>query len=98
MAYDATANTWTTKASLPRPLWGMNQAAVLQGKIYVSGGCHLSTAPKWTEQWTVCVRPGDGHLEREGRDAGYTATRTASALLGDVRPDRRHRGPAIHSE
>jgi len=41
MAYDATANTWTTKASLPWPLWGMNQAAVLKGKIYVSGGCHF---------------------------------------------------------
>jgi N-acetylneuraminic acid mutarotase len=40
MAYDATANTWTTKASLPRPLWGMNQAAVLKGRIYVSGGCY----------------------------------------------------------
>jgi hypothetical protein len=38
MAYDATTNTWTAKASLPLPLWGMNQAAVLKGKIYVSGG------------------------------------------------------------
>ncbi len=38
MAYDATTNTWTAKAPLPVPLWGMNQAAVLKGKIYVSGG------------------------------------------------------------
>jgi hypothetical protein len=39
MAYDVAANVWTLKASLPVPLWGMNQAAVLGGKIYVSGGC-----------------------------------------------------------
>jgi N-acetylneuraminic acid mutarotase len=39
MAYNVAANSWTVKASLPVPLWGMNQAAVLKGKIYVSGGC-----------------------------------------------------------
>lgn len=39
MAYNVATNSWTVKASLPVPLWGMNQAAVLKGKIYVSGGC-----------------------------------------------------------
>ena len=39
MAYDVATNSWSLKASLPVPLWGMNQAAVLRGKIYVSGGC-----------------------------------------------------------
>ncbi|HEX6432990.1 MAG TPA: kelch repeat-containing protein [Gemmatimonadales bacterium] len=39
MAYNVVTNAWTVKASLPVPLWGMNQAAVLAGKIYVSGGC-----------------------------------------------------------
>jgi N-acetylneuraminic acid mutarotase len=39
MAYDVASNTWSLKASLPAPLYGMNQAAVLGGKIYVSGGC-----------------------------------------------------------
>ena len=39
MAYNVATNSWTVKASLPVPLWGMNQAAVLNGKIYVSGGC-----------------------------------------------------------
>jgi hypothetical protein len=49
MAYDATTNTWTAKASLPIPLWGMNQAAVLQGKIYVSGGSRFP--PDRLAQW-----------------------------------------------
>jgi N-acetylneuraminic acid mutarotase len=39
MAYNVATNTWTTKASLPRVLWGMDQAAVLNGKIYITGGC-----------------------------------------------------------
>lgn len=39
MAYDVATNTWSVKAPLPVPLYGMNQAAVLGGKIYVSGGC-----------------------------------------------------------
>lgn len=39
MAYNVVTNTWTTKASLPRPLWGTNGAAVINGKIYLSGGC-----------------------------------------------------------
>jgi len=41
MAYDVATNTWSVKASLPVPLYGMNQAAVLGGKIYVSGGCRF---------------------------------------------------------
>lgn len=39
MAYNVATNSWTVKSSLPVPLWGMNQAVVLKGKIYVSGGC-----------------------------------------------------------
>jgi N-acetylneuraminic acid mutarotase len=39
MAYNVATNTWATRALLPAPLWGMNQAAVLNGKIYVTGGC-----------------------------------------------------------
>ena len=70
MAYDVTANTWTTKASLPRPLWGMNQAAVLKGRIYVSGGCYYKGCSQFgPSEQTVCVRPGDGHLDAEGRHA-----------------------------
>jgi N-acetylneuraminic acid mutarotase len=39
MAYNVSTNTWTTKASLPRPHYGTNGAGVLNGKIYISGGC-----------------------------------------------------------
>jgi N-acetylneuraminic acid mutarotase len=39
MAYNTATDTWITKASLPTPLWGTNGAAVLNGKIYISGGC-----------------------------------------------------------
>jgi len=41
MAYDVARNTWTLRAPLPQGLWGMDQAAVLNGKIYVSGGCQF---------------------------------------------------------
>jgi len=43
MAYDVATNIWSSKAPLPVPLYGMNQAAVLGGKIYVSGGCSFVT-------------------------------------------------------
>ena len=39
MAYNVVTNTWTEKASLPMPLWGTSGATVLNGKIYVAGGC-----------------------------------------------------------
>ena len=41
MAYNVATNIWTLKASLPIPLRSPNQAAVLNGKIYVSGGCQF---------------------------------------------------------
>jgi N-acetylneuraminic acid mutarotase len=37
-AYNAGTNTWSYKASLPVPLYFANGAAVIRGKIYVSGG------------------------------------------------------------
>ena len=43
MAYNVVTNTWTLKASLPIPLKSPNQAAVLNGKIYVSGGCQYNS-------------------------------------------------------
>ncbi len=43
MAYNVSTNTWTTKASLPWPLYGTNGAGVLDGKIYISGGCFQSS-------------------------------------------------------
>ncbi|MFL5493110.1 MAG: Kelch repeat-containing protein [Gemmatimonadales bacterium] len=38
-AYNANTNTWTTRAPLPSPLTETNGAGVINGKIYVSGGC-----------------------------------------------------------
>jgi N-acetylneuraminic acid mutarotase len=40
-AFDLTTNTWTTKAPLPARLESTNGAAVIGGKIYVSGGRDL---------------------------------------------------------
>jgi N-acetylneuraminic acid mutarotase len=37
-AYNVATNTWSFKASLPKPLYWMNGAGVINGKIYVSGG------------------------------------------------------------
>ena len=45
MAYNVATNMWTLKRSLPQPIRSPNQAAVLNGKIYVSGGClHVACA------------------------------------------------------
>ena len=41
MAYDVATNTWSVKACAAVQLYRMNQAAVLGGKIYVSGGCRF---------------------------------------------------------
>jgi len=38
MAYNTATNTWSLKAPLPRALHSTNGAAVINGKIYVSGG------------------------------------------------------------
>lgn len=38
MAYSTATNTWTVRAPLPRALHSTNGAAVIDGRIYVSGG------------------------------------------------------------
>lgn len=40
-AYDFATDSWSTKAPLPTPLESTNGAAVIDGKIYVSGGRDL---------------------------------------------------------
>jgi N-acetylneuraminic acid mutarotase len=37
-AYNAATNTWTFKASLPKPLYESNGTGVIGGKVYISGG------------------------------------------------------------
>ena len=39
MAYNVATNTWTLRAPLPGPSYGMNNnAGVINGKIYIAGG------------------------------------------------------------
>jgi N-acetylneuraminic acid mutarotase len=38
-AYNVATNTWTFRRTLPTPLAGSNGAGVINGKIYISGGC-----------------------------------------------------------
>jgi N-acetylneuraminic acid mutarotase len=38
-AYNAATNTWTLRQPLPEPLASTNGAGVINGKIYISGGC-----------------------------------------------------------
>ncbi|HEX5575422.1 MAG TPA: hypothetical protein VFX42_06070, partial [Gemmatimonadales bacterium] len=65
MAYNVSTNTWSLKASMPVPLHSTNGAGVIDGKIYVSGGCRNSACvvtelPTWalfvydpaTNTWT----------------------------------------------
>lgn len=37
-AYNVATNSWTTKASLPMPLYSTNGVGVIGGKLYISGG------------------------------------------------------------
>ena len=41
MAYNVSTNSWTVKAPLPVPLDAANGAGVINGKIYISGGCRF---------------------------------------------------------
>jgi N-acetylneuraminic acid mutarotase len=45
-AYNVATNTWTWKRDLPVPLYQMNGAGVLNGKIYITGGKTKSIDPR----------------------------------------------------
>lgn len=61
-AYNVATNTWTWKRDMPVPLYGMNGAAVFNGKIYISGGrtkydyrtplAKLYVYDPWRDTWT----------------------------------------------
>lgn len=53
-AYDATANRWSTKAPFPAPIQLTNGAGVIDGKIYMTGGC---TGFKNYSGWTWMYDP-----------------------------------------
>ena len=53
-AYDASTNTWSTKAPFPHPIQFTNGAGVINGKIYMTGGC---TGYKRYFGWTWMYDP-----------------------------------------
>jgi N-acetylneuraminic acid mutarotase len=53
-AYNASTNTWTTKAPFPYPIQYTNGAGVINGKIYLTGGC---TGYKVYHGWTWMYDP-----------------------------------------
>jgi N-acetylneuraminic acid mutarotase len=53
-AYDATTNTWSTRAPFPHPIQYTNGAAVINGKVYMTGGC---TGYKAYHGWTWMYDP-----------------------------------------
>jgi N-acetylneuraminic acid mutarotase len=53
-AYDASANTWRTRAPFPHPIQFTNGAAVINGKIYMTAGC---TGYKSYHGWTWMYDP-----------------------------------------
>jgi N-acetylneuraminic acid mutarotase len=53
-AYNVTANTWRTLAPFPHPIQYTNGAAVINGKIYLTGGC---TGQNVYHAWTWMYDP-----------------------------------------
>ena len=104
MAYDATTNTWTTKASLPWSPVGNESGRGAQGQDLRLGRRAHFTACATMGPSSNCMcttrrrTPGRGKAEHAGRIPDPRRPGRQSAFLRDVRPDRRHRGPAIHSE
>lgn len=82
-AYDAATNTWKARAHLPVPLRSANGAAVVDGKIYVSGGFSRQwdeTREVWrvkTMQTLYVYDPGADSWARR-RDMPITAVNGAS--------------------
>jgi N-acetylneuraminic acid mutarotase len=54
MAYDVSTNKWTLKAPLPVPRYSTNGAAVINGKIFISGGRKNG--------WAYVPPPGDSYM------------------------------------
>ena len=62
-AYNATTNTWKTRADFPRPIQHTNGAGVIDGKIYVTGGC---AGFKLYHGWTTMYDPATTLGRRSG--------------------------------
>ena len=66
IAYDPTTDTWTTRASLPKPVKSAS-VGVVNGRIYVAGGTQFAwTGPDTyvTEIWTPYVYAYDPQTDQ----------------------------------
>jgi N-acetylneuraminic acid mutarotase len=77
MAYDVSTNTWTLKAPLPVPRYSTNGAAVINGKIFVSGGRKNGWAYNPPSDQSYMYDPGTDTWTRkqnlpDGGDQGFT--------------------------
>jgi N-acetylneuraminic acid mutarotase len=77
MAYDVSTNKWTLKAPLPVPRYATNGAAVINGKIFISGG-RWTGNPYYSPSWdSFMYDPGTDTWTRkqnmpDGGDGGFT--------------------------
>jgi N-acetylneuraminic acid mutarotase len=76
-AYNASTNTWSTKASLPAPLTNANGVGTIGGKLYVSGGCFRS---KSFSNWLLVYDPAKNTWSRK-RDLPITGFSGASGVI-----------------
>jgi N-acetylneuraminic acid mutarotase len=67
-AYNAATNTWTTRAPLPIQLSHTNGAGVVNGEIYISGGCF---GYKYYSNWLFMYDPATNTWTRK-RDLPIT--------------------------
>ena len=79
MAYDVSTNKWSLKAPLPVPRFSTNGAAVINGKIFISGG--RETSKNWSynppSSQSYMYDPGTDTWTRkqnmpDGGDDGFT--------------------------
>ena len=83
-SFASTPDSWTTKAPLPRSIEGSQQAAVLNGRIYIvmSDGSLYAYDPNadaWTKQTTVPL-PGNATLDL----FGLAACNNKLYIIGDA--------------
>jgi N-acetylneuraminic acid mutarotase len=76
-AYNASTDTWTTKAPLPIQLTDANGAGVINGKIYVSGGCFNY---KNYSNWLLMYNPATNTWTRK-RDLPITGFDGATGVI-----------------
>ena len=79
--YNVATNTWSTKAPLPVPLYGSNGAAVIAGKIYISGG---STALRTYSRALYRYDPGSNAWTRKRDMPQRTSDGVSGVIQGKL--------------